>query len=229
MLVTVTYGKEVFEDSSAKFHAFSHKCVTRPVQSSLEDQMTQVVGRPTTGKGLCFMWQAAKDDSTGFGVRRVGGQTRTQAAPGLRDEYGAWSTQQFEVEEGRIVRLFGSKKMGRTPALIACMFLEVHDHAPYLKVYARLTGDSRAQGPEVLIFEGKAYPITVSQATIMRVALDSFQGAAYEEYNQEAMFRVQEIAPATSTRPTISSNFITNSEGNQVQVTRATRRRAIQV
>lgn len=224
MLVTVTYGKEVFEDSNAKFHAFSHKCLTRPTQSALEDQM---VGR--TDKGLCFMWQAAKDDSTGFGVRRVGGQSRTQAAPGLREEYGAWNTQQFDVGAGGIVRLFGSKKVGRTPALIACMFLEVHEHAPYLKVHARLTGDSRAQRDEVLVFEGRAYPITLDQATLMQVVLDSHRGAAYEDYNQQAMFRVQEVAPATSTRPTISANVVTNSEGNQVRVTRATRRRAIQV
>ena len=225
MLITITYGKEVFDQSAAKFHAFGHKCLTRQVQSNLEDQ---VAGR--TDKGICFMWQAAKDDPTGFKVRRHGGHQRTSAAPGLRDEFGAWTTQQYEVEQGCIIRLFGSKKMGNhQPALIACMFLEAHEHAPYLKVYARLTGDHRAQGPEVLAFEGRAYHITLRQAAAMQVVLDRYQGSAYEDYNQEALFRIQEIAPATNTRPQISTNVVTNSDGNRVNVTRASRRRAIQV
>ncbi len=226
MIITTTYGSEVFENSHAKFHVFSHKCLTRPPQQT---QAQQVSGRGNH-KGFCFTWLAAKDDPTGFGVSRIGSQRKFPAAPGLREEFGSWKTCQFQVVEGGIIRLFGSRKVGRgPPALLACMFLEVHEHAPLLKVYARLTGDHRAQGPEVLVFEGKAYPITLGQATDLQVVVDGYNGAAYEDYNQEVLFRVHEVVPATMARQRVVTSDITNSDGQVVRIRRAVRRRAIQV
>ncbi len=223
MLITVTYGKEVFERSHAKFHVFSHKCLTRPIHSDSGNS-----GSST--KGFCFMWQAAKDDPTGFGVTRVGGQRKSQAAPGLRDEFGNWNSCQFHVVEGGIVRLFGSRKSGNgPPALNACMFLEMNELAPLLKVYGRLTGDHRAAADEVLAFEGKAYQITLEMAAEMQVVLDGNFRASYEDYNQDILFRVHEVAPGIAPRARTITTHVTNSDGDRVRVIRAARRRAIQV
>lgn len=227
MQITVRYGQETFEQSNAKFQIFSHRCKSRMRDADV------ATGRGSATKGWCHLWQAAKDDPS-FGARRVGGLNKYPAAPGYReDAFGKWSEGHYDVSDGAIIRLFGYRKLAARRGArmtVANLLLDVDQRAPLLKVYGQGTGDDRAAGREVLVFEGRAYRLTLDDAATLQVVLEGGDNrSSYQDYNQDALFRVVEVAAAIAARPRIITTTLVNSDGEEVTLTRATRRRAIQV
>lgn len=214
MLISVTFGNENFQNSSAKYQMFacrsSEHVDIEPAQKHL--------------------WMAAKDGNAI--IRRHGGINKVPAAPGYKEELGKWSTCQYDVPEGLVIKLYGMRKLPEMVSgrhMTASMFLQSREEAALIRVTALLTGDGRAGQSEISMFEGRADLITLQDARDLGVSIQAHHASQFEDYNQDTLFRIEMLSEMISARPTVQANVVQNTQGESVRVVTPRRTRAIQV
>ena len=213
MLVQTTFGNENFQRSSAKAQVFA--CRTLPFSDGPERERQ--------------LWAAARDN---WHVSRHGSLSKVPAAAGYRDEMGKWSTAQYEVPDGMILKPWAQRKLEAQVAgrhLIAAMLVQVREGAPIQRIVVNLTGDSRATYQAITLLEGRFDIISLATACGEGYSVNPGNVTQFQQYNADAMFNVTILSPGTIGRPVVDDNVVTNSQGQQVRVRTRHRRRAIQV
>ncbi len=213
MLISTTYGNENFQHNSAKYHLFACRSTLHPDVEPMQKHM----------------WVAARDHSAGVSAHGRG--STVPAAPGYRSEFGKWTTAQFDVPEGLVIKLFGTRKLREMVSgrhTTAAMMLRIRENAALVRVTCGLTMDERASSNNVVLFEGRADPLLASMAESEGVILGNFR-SQFSSYNQRALFTVEVLRDEISTPQVNEVTEIENTQGERVQVTTPRRRRAIQL
>ena len=211
MLITITFGNENFQRSNSKYQLFGVAC-------------GQIGGWDPVQKHL---WMLDCQDGL---ISQHGAQTKVDAAPGYKAEFGKWTTRQYQVPEGLLIKLYGKRKLAEMVSgreTQACMFLQVREGAPLIRVTARLTGDERANSHTITMFEGRADILTLDEAQALGARLPRHQREQFADYNVETLYSVRVLSPETEGRVVPQAREIENTQGERVRVTVPRRRRAI--
>jgi len=214
MLVLTTYGNENFQHSSAKYHVFACRCnenrTLNPAQKHL--------------------WIVGKEGD--LGVSNHGSRNTVPAAPGYRQEFGKWTTAQYDVPEGLILKLFGMRKLqemvnGRHTT--ASMLVATRAEAALIRVEGNLTADHRATTSRVVLFEGRADVLEINEGVRRGVITNDRDVQQFASFNQDALFTVTLLQDELAAAPVQQVTTVENTQGERVQVTTIRRRRAIQL
>jgi hypothetical protein len=214
MLISVTFGNETFQQSSAKYQLFACRSA---LHTNIEPQQKH-------------LWIACRDADAS--IQRHGGLNVVPAAPGYRTEMGKWSTAQYDAPEGLVIKLFGQRKLAEMVTgrhTNASVYLMIREEAALVRVVGRLTGDPRATGSEIVMFEGRADVLSLQDVADAGVLVHGQHAAQSEDYNVNTLFTVTELSPEISGRVTVAAQEIENTQGETRRVVTPRRRRAIQV
>ena len=212
MLIQTMTGFENFQQSSSKAYAFVMPCREFP---GTEEALGQASRNSSDPRG---------------GIRRHGPRNRVQAAPGLTNDFGHWTSAAYEVPEGIVLKLYAARKTeAMTPGrhLNASMLVRMREGAPLIRVWAGLTGDERATFSRVNIIEGRMDVLTPGEGGRFGVQIRPQFRVQFNEDNCRLMFEVETMAPAMSAAPIVGTRERTNAAGEAAEVTTMRRRRAL--
>ena len=212
MLIQTMTGFENFQRSSAKTHIFFMPCQEFP------------------GAEAAIGHAARHSSSPRNRISRHGPRNRVQAAPGLTDDFGYWTSAAYEVPRGMILKLYAARKTeAMTPGrhLNASMLVRVRESAPLIRVWVGLTGDERATFSRVNVIEGRMDILTLEEGGRFGVQIRPQFCVQFNEDNIRLMFEVEVVEPAMSAAPTVGTRERTNATGEVTEVTTIRRRRAL--
>lgn len=207
-IISCTVGRENFADRSAVVSL----------------QFTPSRAYPGRAQGLDMM---ARGDAAV--AARMGALTTIPAGQGMRaDIVGQWSTGSYDVREGAVLRLgLARREAAGSVQLSAAMLLRMRADAALVRVAVILTGHPRATMTRAIV-EGRFDILSPQEAAAQLGVVTppaylpqfapSLRSRAFEVVELER----QRAAPAVQHRETV-----TNSDGQEVQVTTTRRRRAL--
>ena len=209
MLVSVTFGNETFNTSTAKYYPFVRRTEAFPLINPSQQHL----------------WQAAKAHV--HGISRHGSMQITDAAPGCGDLLGKWTNATYEIPEGMIISIFGLLNSSdyHGPATAGSLYLQLREKGPLVKITGTLTGDERAEKNHTLVFEGRADVLTDKEIIGLKIR------SSYPTVpsNVSRLFTVESIAFEVEEKAEIVEEEIENTKGEKMIVKHAERKRKIQV
>jgi hypothetical protein len=206
MLIQCTTGFENFSTSSAKAHVF-----VVPTARMLGKEMHIAVACKGVYPGL----------------RKVGLETKQPAAPGLRRELGEWTTASYEVPEGMLLKVFGTRSGGwGSQRVMSNQFIRVRADAAMRRINVILTGNERAALARASI-EGRFDLVTLSEALLMGVAVPPSFRPGFDEAMQRRAFEYHEVEPELRSVAVAQTRVVTNAAGEEREVSTNIRHRAL--
>ena len=209
MLVSVTYGNETFNSSSAKYHLFVCRTEVFPLINPTQQHL----------------WQAAKAHV--HGISRHGGLNISDAAPGCGDLLGKWTNATYEIPEGMVIKLFGrlNTEYCHGPGTFGSLFLKLREKGPLVKITGTLTGDEKAAKDHVLVFEGRADILTDKEIIDLKIQVN--YPTSYADMSR--LFTIESVAPEVEEKAEIVEEEIENTKGEKIIVKHSERKRITQV
>jgi hypothetical protein len=205
MLIGATTGHENFQSGSAKSYLF-----VTPT-------------RRFPGKEM-HIGVAAKAQGA---IRQTGSPQTVPAAPGMRPEMGRWTTCNYDVPEGTLLKLFAVRSGGFGSMRVqGSLFLMVREHAAFRRVQTILTGHPKAAYSRVNI-EGRFDLLTVDQAVALGAVVPNHFRTSFEEGMVRRAFEIIEIDREVAAPPINHVEVVENSQGEAVEVVRRRRGRAL--
>ena len=191
MIISATHGREQLGRAEAKYYHFA----CRTAEHRLPEEESH-------------LWLAAKAGAVGVSQTSLNVQ---KSPPGLDPTY-TWSQGSYEVPEGLVIKVFGSRTASRDVRR-AATFLLCGEHQPLVRLRG-LVGLTR-QNQDVLLFEGRASVISAENAKDLSVRVDNPH--LHEQCGRDGLFTVQQLAPGTRTR-SVEVVKVTNSMGREVEL-----------
>lgn len=205
MMLLATTGHENFQTGSAKSYLF-----VTPT-------------RATPGKEM----HIGIASRAGGGIRQVGSPQSVPAAPGMRPEMGKWTTCNYNIPEGTLLKLFASRSGGFGSMRIqASLFLLARDHAAFRRVSTILTGHPKATFSRVQV-EGRFDIITVDEAIRLGANVPAHFRGTFDESMTRRAFEIVEVDREIAAAPVQHVEVVENSQGEEVEVVRRRRGRAL--
>jgi hypothetical protein len=206
MLIQCTTGFENFPNSSAKAHVF-----VVPTARMLGKEMHIAVACKGVYPGL----------------RKVGVETKQPAAHGLRRELGEWTTASYEVPNGMLLKIFGTRSGGwGGMRVMANQIIRPRADAALRRISVILTGHERASLARASI-EGRFDLVPLAEALLSGVAVPPSFRPSFDETMQQRAFEYHEIEPELRSIPTTQTRVVTNAAGEDREVSTSVRRRAL--
>lgn len=215
MLVDVSYGKENFPQASSQLWLF----------------YVPLVGPGETRRNEVHLWAAAKEPATG--VRKVsrGGADAVPASLIGDRQLGTWSDNRFDLPEGTVLKLFATKKTSWSSLKqSAIIYIRVRNGAALRRFHFDTTRTQRLSSRETIeAINGRFDVLTPGEVANMGGPLmPSHLQPAATRAMVDALFREEIIAPETQQVPLQVRTIMHNSEGEQVTVATARRRRVLE-
>ena len=198
LLLKATTGQEIYQNASAKAYAFL---------------MPSNAFRGN-GKEL-NMTLACK---AGIGVTLLQTEGFLPPFPNAVKDAGGWVTNVYQLPEGAVVKIFGTRSgtFGQskiTGNLIAVM----REGAAYRRVSVILTGSQRSTISRANI-EGRFDIVSPVEAVSLGVMIPGQFASAYEPHYTRRAFEITEIEPERTQRPAVEIRQVVASSGEQVPV-----------
>jgi hypothetical protein len=207
MIITATTGTETFSTGSAKSHIFV--VPSRPGQKEVH---IGIAGRQ------------------GGDVRLISQPSRIPCAPGYRPEMGEWTTGSYEVAENTVLKVFAYRSAASFGAMRtqANLLLRVRSQAAFLKIGTILTGAPNACLTRAWL-EGRFDILTLDQARNMGLNIPATFGGSFDEVQARRAFEIVTMDSEIATAPRIEVQQVTNTQGEEVEIRVANRRRALDI
>jgi hypothetical protein len=210
MLISTTFGNETFENDSHKYHLFACRSEFFPLINPSQKHL----------------WLAAKQGD--HSISRHGNMNVINAVPGGHEGMGKWTTTSYDVPDGFILKIFGSRSrragLGRS-LIVANIFMQIRENGPMIRIVGGLSGDEKAVHSEVEVFSGRADILTDKE--IGELGLETLR--PYNQQNVELLFTITELSSATGSKPQVVEDEIENTGGQKQVVKSIVRKRAIQL
>lgn len=210
MLISTTFGSETFDDSTCKYHLFACRTEFFPLVNPKQMQL----------------WLAAKEGICT--ISRHGNLNIIPAAPGMRESIGKWTGAAYNIPDGFVLKIFGSRNLqaglGRS-YVTANLYLQIRENGPLIGIAGRLSGNEKAGQSEILVFSGKADILTDKEIKDLGLEMSK----PYNQNNIEALFHIETLSPAIGEKPQIVEHEIKNTSGQKSTIKSIVRKRAIQI
>lgn len=206
MLIATCTGSENFETGSAKSHLFL-------VPDRPGDKEVHIGVAAKNGKG---------------NVRTIGAGGRVGASRTIRQEIaGTWSNTNYDVPEGRVLKLFGTRSGGWGSVRVqANLLLRLRATAPLYRVGAILTGHPSATYNRA-VTEGRFDILGLDEALALGVPIPTTFRHSFEDVMTRRMFEIVQVERESAAAPQVVTTVVENSQGEQVAVTVRRRGRAL--
>ena len=210
MLISTTFGNETFEDSTCKYHLFACRTEFFPLINPKQMQL----------------WLAAKGGI--HSISKHGSLNIIPAAPGLKESMGKWTGAAYNIPDGFVLKIFGSRNLraglGRSFTVVN-LYIQTRENGPLIGIAGRLSGNEKAGQSEILVFSGKADILTNKEIKDLGLEMSG----PYNQDNIEALFHIETLAPASGDKPQIVEQEIENTSGQKHIVKSIVRKRAIRL
>lgn len=204
MILTATTGTEAFALGASKFHTFFVPTLAFP------------------GKEI-HIGVAGRDQHCPVGL--VGYPQVLPAAPGYRDELGKWTTGNYELPEGMVLKVFGYKKMAaNSHPTSASQLIRMREGGPLQRIKMPTVGWVNAQYQTVEV-TGRFDLLTVEEAAVLGVRVPPQYLPGFHPTSTERVFRYEEVEAERATKVQTETKNVVNTQGEEVAVRTQQRRR----
>lgn len=160
-------------------------------------------------------------------VRKVGMETKIPAAPGMLREMGEWTTASYEVPDGMILKVFGSRSGGwGGMRVMANQFIRARQDAALRRINVVLTGSDRASLTRATI-EGRFDLVPLAEALLTGVLVPPSFRPSFDEAVQRRAFEYMELDREVRSEAVVRNRTVTRDDGQEVQISTSERRRAL--
>lgn len=210
MLMQITTGEENFPTGGSKCHVFF--VPTR-----------QRMGREA------HIGQMARGFNPDVPVAQTN-QRWFAAMTGYPETLGRWCTANYDVPEGVVLKVFGSKRqmVGRQalPVRTGVVYLQLRSGAAFQRIAFQTLQDSKGALREAMI-EGRFDILTPRELGQMGVSMSTQVLSQMSEDAVNRLFNITVLSGATEAKVQVRQSQIKNADGEVVAVQRAVRRRAV--
>lgn len=206
MMLRCTTGFENYQNGSSKTYLFHVPCTRFP------------------GKELNIGIHA----KSATNVRKIGLPNKYVPVPGLRPEMGQFTDTNYEVEDGTILKIFTTRSGGFGSMRVqGSIFIRCRSSGPLMRIGAILTGAERSLINRAWT-EGRFDFVPVDEAERFGVppVPMHFRGS-FDESMVRRAFEIIEVEPELQPVQQPQVVVVENSKGEEVQVPRRGRRRAL--
>jgi hypothetical protein len=163
------------------------------------------------------------------GVASVASPGHFMAAPGYREEYGRWTGNTYQMEEGVIFKLFAQiKRSSVSRPMSVNQLCRVRERAALRRVTFRTLGWEKGAFSEVSA-EGRFDLINLDEARRSGVVIQPVFERTFLEMQPNGLLRETIISAEIEPAPAVQDAVVVNTAGKEITVPVVHRRRYIDI
>lgn len=212
MLIQATTGAQNFPTGSTKLHVFF------------------VPTRLRMGQEL-HIGQMAKGMNPDVPVTSANVQ-RFPAMNGAPETLGTWTQAQYNIPEGVVLKVFGSKRISTQgqalPTRTACIYVQVRSGAPLTSIGFNLIEHDRSPVSRAEM-QGRFDILTMAELAQLGVTMRADIMGQISDVAVNRIFNLSILERQTQARHEVKTSTLKNSEGETVAIQRSVVRRAVKL
>lgn len=210
MLMQITTGEENFPTGTSKCHAFFVPTRARMGKEMHIGQMAKGVNPDVPMPSTNVRW--------------------FNAMPGYPEGLGRWCQANYDVPEGVVLKIFGTKRQKvqnqNLPTISATIYLQMRSGAAFQRLAFQTLGDAKGSLREAMI-EGRFDILTPREVGALGISMDMNTMALMADSKVNRLFHQTVLDRATEAKTTVKQTQVKNSDGVVVNVPKVTKKRAV--
>jgi hypothetical protein len=210
MLMQLTTGEENFPTGSSKCHAFFVPTRTRMGKEMHIAQMAKGVNPDVPVSATNVRW--------------------FNAMPGYPEGLGRWCQSNYDVPEGVVLKVFGTKTQKfqnqRLSPVRGAIYIQLRSGAAFQRLAFQTMQDPKGSLREAMI-EGRFDILTPQEIGQLGISMDMTTMELLNQTKVDRLFHVSVLDKATQSKTLVKSKQVVNSDGKTVTVAKTSQRRAV--